>query len=92
MTMPQSLQHILDHAEEIAARFEQYEPRPEDHRDPAPLHRLRDAVTDRAGAEREIADGVVAMRDAGYSWSVVGGVLGTSAQAAQQRYGTRTKA
>lgn len=90
--MPQSLQHILDHAEQITARFEQYEPRLEDRRDPKPMHRLRDAVTARAGAEREIADAVAAMRKAGYSWSLVAGVLGTSAQSAQQRYSTHAKA
>lgn len=90
--MPQSLQHIFDHTEKIAARFEQYEPRPEDRRDPKPLHRLRDAVTARAGAERDIADAVVAMREAGYSWSLIGGVLGTSAQSVQQQYGTHAKA
>ena len=51
------------------------------------FHRLREAVQHRAGAEAEIAGAVAAARDTGYSWAVIGGMLGVSAQAAQQRYG-----
>ncbi len=41
----------------------------------------------RARSERQIVDAVVAARAAGISWSKIGEILGTSAQAAQQRYG-----
>ena len=41
----------------------------------------------RARSERQIVEAVVAARAAGLSWAKVGEILGTSAQAAQQRYG-----
>lgn len=33
MTMPRTVEEILTHVDELAARFEQYEPRPEDELD-----------------------------------------------------------
>jgi hypothetical protein len=33
MSMPRTVQEILDHADELAARFEDYEPNPGDERD-----------------------------------------------------------
>jgi hypothetical protein len=56
--MPRSIQEILDHADELAARFEDYEPAEDD--------------------EHSVEE-------------FIGAVLGTSAQAAQQRYGTVVK-
>jgi hypothetical protein len=41
----------------------------------------------RARSERQIIDAVIAARNAGISWARIGNLLGTSAQAAQQRYG-----
>jgi hypothetical protein len=41
----------------------------------------------RARSERQIVDAVIAARNAGISWARIGDMLGTSAQAAQQRYG-----
>jgi DNA invertase Pin-like site-specific DNA recombinase len=73
MTMPRSLQEILDHAEELERRFETHEPA--DVRDAAPLRALRDAVTDRAATERRIAETVAAAREAGVSWSAIGGMV-----------------
>jgi len=84
--MPRSLQDILDHADELADWVEAYEPRPEDHRDPAPMKMLRRAMAARAAAERDIVAAVSAARDAGYSWAAIGALLGTSGEAARQRY------
>ena len=42
--MPRPIQEILDHADDLAKRFEDYEPQAEDERDPASLKQLRDAV------------------------------------------------
>ncbi len=55
MTMPRTVQQILDHADELARRFEDYEPDPSDRRDPAALAAVRDAVMARSEAERTLA-------------------------------------
>ncbi len=88
--MPRSIQEILDHADELAAKFENYEPSPDDERSVEELLLQRAALA-RARSERQIVDAVVTARAAGISWSRIGGLLGTSAQAAQQRYGAVTE-
>jgi FAD/FMN-containing dehydrogenase len=84
MTMPRSLQEILEHADELARRFEGHEPR--DVRDAVPLHAIREAVTARAATERRVAEAVAAAREASVSWSAIGSMLGTSGEAARKRY------
>jgi hypothetical protein len=79
--MPRSIQEILDHADDLAKRFEDYDPAGVDE-----VVLLRRAVLARARSERGVVDAVVGARAAGLSWAAVGEVLGTSAQAAQQRY------
>lgn len=85
--MPRSLQEILDHADELERRFESHEPA--DVRDAAPLRAIRDAVTERAATERRIVKTVATARQAGVSWSAIGGMLGTSGLAARKRYSGR---
>jgi hypothetical protein len=87
MTMPRTLQEIIDHANELASQFEQQEPDPDDRRDPEPMHAMRRAATHRSTAEAEVAEAVEAARAARYSWAAIGAVLGTSGEAARQRYG-----
>ena len=84
--MPRSIQEILDHADELAKRFEDYEPDPDDER-PVEEYLLERAALARARGERQIVDAVTAARTKGVSWQRIGELLGTSAQAAQQRYG-----
>ncbi len=84
--MPRSIQEILDHADELAQRFEDYEPQPDDER-PVEEYLLERAALARARSERQIVDAVTAARTKGVSWHRIGELLGTSAQAAQQRYG-----
>jgi hypothetical protein len=84
--MPRSIQDILDHAAELAKRFEDYEPDLADER-PVEEYLLQLAVLARARSEQQIMEAVVAARAAGMSWQKIGSHLGTSAQAAQQRYG-----
>lgn len=84
--MPRSMQEILDHADELAKRFEDYEPAPADEVDVAE-YLLRRAALARARSERQVADAVDSARRAGLSWKRIGIELGISAQAAQQRYG-----
>ena len=84
--MPRSIQDILDHADEIAKRFENFDV---DHADEIPVEEylVQRAVVARAQSERQLIDTVVNARTAGLSWQRIGALLGTSAQAAQQRYG-----
>ena len=84
--MPRSIQDILDHGDDLARRFEEYEPDETDER-PVEEYLLERAALDRARSERQIVDAVAKSRSAGISWSAIGKILGTSAQAAQQRYG-----
>ena len=84
--MPRSIQEILDHADELAKRFEDYELAPGDER-PVEEYLLQRAALARARSEQQVVDAVVAARTAGTSWQKVGAILGTSPQAAQQRYG-----
>ena len=84
--MPRSIQEILDHADRLAERFEAYEASPDDER---PVHEylLERAAVARARGERQIVEAVASARANGISWQRIGEILGTSAQAAQQRYG-----
>lgn len=84
--MPRSIQEILDHGDELAERFEEYEPKAGDER-VLEEYLLERATIARALSERQIVEAVFAARSAGLSWQRIGDILGTSAQAAQQRYG-----
>ena len=84
--MPRSIQDILDHADELARRFENYDPDSGDER-PVEEYLLQRAALARARGERQIVEAVAAARAKGISWQRIGELLGTSAQAAQQRYG-----
>lgn len=88
--MPRSAQEIIDHADELAARFEQAEP--DDFRDAAALRVLRDAFITRAEAERHLGAAVASARHEGHSWAAIGAMVGTSGEAARQRYGQAVKA
>lgn len=87
--MPRSLQEILDHAEQLADHFEENPPDPADMVDATTLHALRDAVVDRAKAEEAVATAVEFARAAGHAWRRIGAILGTSGEAARQRYDQR---
>jgi hypothetical protein len=88
MAMPKSTQQIVDHAAKLADQFEAgLIPGPDAKVTVTPLGHLYDAVQKRAAAEQEVAQRVAAARAEGTPWRVIGLVLGTSAQAARQRYG-----
>ncbi|HMQ25197.1 MAG TPA: hypothetical protein PKA98_04355 [Acidimicrobiales bacterium] len=84
--MPRSIREILEHADELADRFEHYEPSTGDER-PVEEYLLERAAIARAQSERQVLDAVTSARAKGLSWKRIGELLGTSAQAAQQRYG-----
>lgn len=85
--MPRSMQEIIDHADELAKVFEDYEPKPEDERDPACWNELVRVARMRSDTERAVAEAVKRAHAAKYSWGVIGSLLGTSGEAARQRYG-----
>jgi len=84
--MPRSIQDILDHADQLAERFENFDP--DDAVEiPVEEYLLQRAVIARARTEQQVLDAVAKARSAGMSWQKIGTLVGTSAQAAQQRYG-----
>ena len=89
--MPRSIQEILDHADELAKRFEEYDPSDGDERS-AEEYMLQRAALARARSEQRVVNTVIAARASEISWQAIGRILGTSAQAAQQRYGALIEA
>ena len=85
--MPRTVDEILQHADELATRFKDYEPDPAGELNPGAVALLRAAVQERSNAERRVLDAIRAARVAGMSWSVIGVFVGTSGEAARQRYG-----
>jgi hypothetical protein len=86
MTMPRTVDEILQHADELAARFEDYEPTDAQELDPAAVALLRAAVQERSDAERHIIEAISTARASGMSWSAIGSFVGTSGEAARERY------
>lgn len=87
--MPRTVNEILAHADALARRFEEYQPDVGDERDPEAFAALRQAVMSRSVAEQALHDAVERTRERGYSWRLIGSVVGTSGEAARQRYGRR---
>ena len=84
--MPRSVEEILQHADELAARFENYEPSDSDELDSRAVALLREAIQARSSAERSVIEAVRAARQSGMTWSAIGTFIGTSGEAARQRY------
>jgi hypothetical protein len=85
--MPRSAEEILAQADELARRFEDYEPGPGDGRDASALRDIAAAFARVADGERDLASAVSVARAEGHSWAAIGAMLGTSGEAARQRYG-----
>ena len=85
--MPRTTQEILEQAEELAARFENHEPDSANINDAGSLRALRIAFLARADAESDLVDAVGTARSDGHSWAAIGAMVGTSGEAARQRYG-----
>ena len=84
--MPRTLQEIIDHAEELADLFESDAPLSWEAQ-PVAEYLLERAVLQRASTETDVRDAVIRARQDEMTWKRIGEILGTSAQAAQQRYG-----
>ena len=85
--MPRSLEQILAQAEELADAFAHYQPQKRDQDSSSSLLALHLASSRRSDADRSVLDAVAASRAEGISWAVIGEILGTSGEAARQRYG-----
>lgn len=85
--MPSSLHEIINHADELAARFESHDADPANLVDAAALRAVRAAFAERVQAEARLADAVSVARAEGHSWVAIGAMVGTSGEAARQRYG-----
>jgi hypothetical protein len=90
--MPRSLEQILAQADELADRFERHESQASELRDAGALKALRTAALKRAHAEAGLANAVARARVDGHSWQAIGAMLGTSGEAARQRYGRPARA
>ncbi len=86
--MPRSTEQILAHADELARRFADHEPAYDRIIDARALRDIAAAVERRAVAERDIANAATVARAEGHTWAAIGAMLGTSGEAARQRYGS----
>lgn len=89
--MPRSTDDILARADELAKQFEDYDPEDDEGIDARSLRDIRHAFLRRAELEREISETVAVARAEGHSWAAIGAMLGTSGEAARQRYGHLTR-
>jgi hypothetical protein len=85
--MPRTVPEIVAGADALARLFEEYEPQPGDDKDAAPLREVRRAFEAKAHAEAALVEAVSTARAHGHSWAAIGAMLGTSGEAARQRYG-----
>lgn len=84
-----SIADIAARADEFADAFENYDPKSGDQDAPLPsVMAVKFAAWRRDAAERELAEAVQAAREKRLSWREVGEAIGTSGEAARQRYGT----
>lgn len=88
--MPRSLDELMARADQLADTFEAYEPQDADRGEP-PLMALRRAAFRRSMVERELTEAVGEARRSGVSWAKIGSELGTSGEAARQRYADKVE-
>jgi hypothetical protein len=85
--MARTREQIEKAAADAEAWLDKLDPATTPARDAADLRRIGLALIDKAKAESEIEEAVVAARRNGASWNFIAGVLGVSKQAAHERYG-----
>ncbi len=85
--MRPTIEEMNARAARLADEFENYEPKPEDFDRPLPpVMAVKLAAYRRDAAEAELAAAVTAARTEHVSWRVLGEAIGTSGEAARQRY------
>jgi hypothetical protein len=85
--MPRTVEEILAQADELAKQFEEDKLGPGRVVGGASLREVRKTFEAKARAEHDLADAVTVARAEGHSWAAIGAMLGTSGEAARQRYG-----
>lgn len=82
-----SIEDIKARADEFADAFENYDPKSGNQDAPLPpVMAVKLAAWRRDTAERELAEAVHAAREQRLSWREIGEAIGTSGEAARQRY------
>ncbi len=85
---PRTLEEMLAAVEEITGQLAAEAARTSGALEPLdPLAAVAAAFESRAWAEKHLADRIAEARAAGCSWASIGAMLGTSGEAARQRYG-----
>ena len=89
--MPRSLNDLIKQGDFYAQQFEDFPTSNEDSIDLATFNALWAAGQQKSVLENSIAELVVKARLENMSWKLIGQVLGTTGEAARQRYGAITK-
>lgn len=85
--MRRSLTDLIASADKLADAFENHDPTPDDFDAPLPpLMAVKLAAFRRGQAEKELAEAIAQARQAHLSWRELGEAIGTSGEAARQRY------
>ena len=82
-----TVEQIVADADALADRFEQQGPDPATMRDSTSLRAVHQAFQRVAFAEHELAEAVAVARADSFSWALIGSMMGTTREAARQRYG-----
>lgn len=88
--MPRTTAEILALADRLADLTESEDDPVGIYRDGTPLRALRAAFVKRAEAEAEMIAAVESARAEGYSWALIGSMIGTTGQSARERFGIPT--
>ena len=70
--MPRSTEEIMAHADELADRFEDYEPAPGSGKDSRALRDVAAAFRRLAASARDLAAAVSVARAEGHTWAAIG--------------------
>ncbi len=89
MTMPRTREQLQQAADDAERWLDSLDPAAiaSPDADASHLRRIGAAVRAAATSQVELADAVAAARQHGHTWTQVATMLGTSRQAAQERYG-----
>ncbi len=89
MTMPRTREQLQQAADDVERWLDSLDPKAisSPDADASRLRRIGAAVRANASSQVELADAVVAAREHGHTWTQIATMLGTSRQAAQERYG-----
>lgn len=84
--MPRTTEEILHHADELAKVFEDHDPDPSHVMPAVPLRGVAEAFRSLASAEAALGEAVAHARLQGHTWAEIAKMVGTSPEAARQRY------